>query len=114
MTKVFVLLLLLIAVANMAVPAHAQGTAFACQNRLSNGQFTVTIDFGTGVFTGNNFWLDISVSPAGSNVFADLSPRQPILPTPYAMMVNTARNLLGRLPGSELLASINTSQFNKG
>jgi hypothetical protein len=105
---VFVLLLLLIAVANMAVPAHAQGTAFACQSRL------LPIDFGTGVFTGNNFWLDVSVSPAGSNVFADLSPRQPILPTPYAMMVNTARNLLGRLPGSELLASINTSQFNKG
>ncbi|HXC35647.1 MAG TPA: hypothetical protein VNV43_07210 [Candidatus Acidoferrales bacterium] len=79
---------------------------------VSNGLFTVTIDFGAGAFTGNDFWLDIDVSPAGSNAFIDLSPRQPILPTPYAMMANTASNLLGRLPGSQLTGPINASQLN--
>jgi hypothetical protein len=79
---------------------------------VSNGLFTVTIDFGAGAFTGNNFWLDVSVSPAGSNTFTDLSPRQPILPTPYAMMADTASNLLGRLPGSQLTGPINASQLN--
>lgn len=79
---------------------------------VSNGLFTVTIDFGAGAFTGNNFWLDVDVSPAGSNAFTDLSPRQPILPTPYAMMANTASNLLGRLPGSQLTGPIDASQLN--
>ena len=149
MKSLFVLLSL-IAMASMAVPARAQGTAFAYQGRLqnngvpangkydlmftlyttnvdgvvvagpvtdsatsvSNGLFTVTIDFGAGAFTGNNFWLDVSVSPAGSNDFTDLSPRQPILPTPYAMMAITASNLLGRLPGSQLTGPINASQLN--
>jgi hypothetical protein len=57
---------------------------------VSNGLFTVTIDFGAGVFTGNNYWLDISISPAGSNTFVELTPRQPVLPTPYAIMANSA------------------------
>jgi hypothetical protein len=149
MKSLFVLLSL-IAMANMAVPASAQGTAFAYQGRLqnngvpangyydlmftlyttnvdgvavgepvtdsatavSNGLFSVTIDFGAGAFTGNNFWLDVSVSPAGSNDFTDLSPRQPILPTPYAIMAITASNLLGRLPGSQLTGPINALQLN--
>jgi len=52
---------------------------------VSNGLFSTTIDFGAGVFNGSNYWLDISVSPAGSNTFVDLSPRQAIMPTPYAI-----------------------------
>src|ERR1035438_4699993 len=30
---------------------------------VSNGLFTVTLNFGAGVFTGQNYWLDISVRP---------------------------------------------------
>jgi hypothetical protein len=52
---------------------------------VSNGLFTVTLDFGAGVFTGVNYWLDISVSPAGSNAFTELTPRQPLTATPYAL-----------------------------
>ncbi len=60
---------------------------------LSNGLFSVTLNFGAGVFTGPNDWLDFSVSPSGSNTFAGWSPRQPLLATPYAMMANSAGNL---------------------
>jgi hypothetical protein len=68
----------------------------------TNGLFVATIDFGPGVFTGNSYWLDISVSPAGSNTFTELTPRQPVLPAPYAIMATSASNLLGCLPASQL------------
>src|SRR5215469_17987630 len=79
---------------------------------VSNGLFTVTVDFGSGVFVGNNYWLDISVSPAGSNTFTDVTPRQPIMPTPYAMMASTASNLLGGLPASELTGTLPMTQLS--
>lgn len=79
---------------------------------VTNGLFSVTIDFGSGVFAGNNYWLDISVSPAGSNTFTDLTPRQPILPTPYAMMASSASNLLGRLPASQVSGTIPMTQLS--
>jgi hypothetical protein len=78
---------------------------------VSNGLFAVTIDFGAGVFAGNNYWLDISVSPSGSNAFVELTPRQPILPTPYAIMANSASNLLGMLPSSQLTGTIPATQL---
>ena len=61
--------------------------------QVSNGLFTVTLDFGAGVFTGSNYWLDISVSPAGSNTFTELSPRQPLTPVPYALLFAERRDL---------------------
>src|ERR1035441_3042341 len=58
---------------------------------VSSGVFTVTLDFGGGVFPGINPWLQISVRRTGSNVvFNTLSPRQPILPTPYAVYAQSA------------------------
>ncbi len=51
---------------------------------VSNGLFTVTLDFG-GVFPGANRWLDISVRTNGSSQFFELTPRQPLTPTPYAI-----------------------------
>ena len=56
---------------------------------LSNGLFAVTLDFG-GVFTGSNFWLEIAARTNGGGAFSTLSPRQPILPVPYALYSATA------------------------
>ena len=36
---------------------------------VSNGLFTVTLDFGPGVFTGTNYWVQMAVSPAGARDF---------------------------------------------
>src|SRR5271170_6107249 len=77
---------------------------------VSNGLFTVTLDFGT-VFTGQNCWLDISVRINGGGTFSELSPRQPIQSVPYAIMANNASNLLGTLPASQLSGTLATGQL---
>ncbi len=79
---------------------------------VSNGLFTVTLDFGTGVFTGPNRWLGITARTNGAASFTTLAPRQPLLPMPYAIMANTASNLMGTLPAAQLsggTANINIS-----
>jgi photosystem II stability/assembly factor-like uncharacterized protein len=80
---------------------------------VSNGLFTVTnLDFGPGVFTGPPRWLDIGVRTNGSaGAFTSLSPRQPLLPAPYAIFANGASNLLGTLPASQLAGTLPASAF---
>jgi hypothetical protein len=62
---------------------------------VSNGLFAVLLDFGPGVFTGANRWLEIGVSASGANAFVTLAPRQQILAAPYALMAASASNLVG-------------------
>jgi len=69
---------------------------------VSNGLFTVTIDFGAGVFTGGTNWLEIAVETNGGSGFTTLSPRQQLTPTPYAIFANTASNVLGTVPSASL------------
>ena len=52
---------------------------------ISNGLFTVVLDFGTGIFRGTSYWLEIGVRRNGTGSFAQLSPRQALTPTPYAI-----------------------------
>ena len=52
---------------------------------VSNGLFTVTLNFGSNVFTGTNYWVQMAVSPAGAGTFSTLVPRQQLTPTPYAI-----------------------------
>jgi hypothetical protein len=68
---------------------------------VSNGFFTVTLDFGSGVFNGNPRWLQIAVRPSGSaSAFTLLTPRQELLPVPYALYAMTPAGPQG-LPGTE-------------
>ncbi len=77
-----------------------------------NGLFAVKLDFGTGVFTGNPCFLDISVRTNGStNAFTILSPRQPLTPTPYAIFANTASNVSGSLSAAQLTGTLPASAF---
>jgi hypothetical protein len=52
---------------------------------VSNGLFTTTINFGTGVFTGGSNWLELAVRTNATGGFNTLAPRQPVTPTPYAI-----------------------------
>lgn len=75
---------------------------------VNNGLFTTTLDFGSGVFTGSNLWVELSVRTNGNGAFTTLAPRQPITPTPYAI---TAANLAGvvennAIDGGAALATI--------
>jgi hypothetical protein len=57
---------------------------------VSNGLFTVTLDFGAAAFAGEARWLQMAVRTNGAVAFVTLSPRQPLSPTPYALYAPTA------------------------
>src|SRR5689334_11047841 len=52
---------------------------------VNDGLFTTTLDFGSGIFVGSNYWLEISVRTNGNGGFIALVPRQPVTPAPYAL-----------------------------
>src|SRR3989440_8259922 len=52
---------------------------------VSNGIFTVGLDFGASSFTGANRFLEISARASGAGSFTLLTPRQPVTATPYAV-----------------------------
>ncbi|EEF57871.1 FG-GAP-like repeat-containing protein [Pedosphaera parvula] len=58
---------------------------------VSNGLFTATLDFGAGVFTGSNYWLQIGARTNGNvNPYVMLAPLQPVTPAPYAIFAPNA------------------------
>lgn len=65
-----------------------------------DGYFTVTLDFGTGLFEGDARWLEVDVRPgASTGSYTTLSPRTLLTAVPYAQ---------GLLPG----VTVNTAQTN--
>jgi hypothetical protein len=70
-------------------------------------------DFG-GVFAGGSNWLEIAVSPSGSNTFTTLLPRHQLTPTPYAILAENASNLIGTLPASPTISGIVTADSFSG
>jgi hypothetical protein len=60
---------------------------------VSNGLFTVTLDFGAGVFDGTARWLEIGVRTNATDDFVTLSPRQPFTASPYAIFAGTSANV---------------------
>ena len=71
---------------------------------VSNGLFTVTLDFGGSVFSVADRWLEIGVRTNGGGAFANLSPRQQITPSPYAIYAAgaSATGLSGTIPTANL------------
>jgi hypothetical protein len=73
---------------NATVGAGAQQGPTITNSTVSvtNGIFTVQLDFGASVFTGLPRFLEIGVRPAGNpNPYNLLTPRQPVTATPYAV-----------------------------
>jgi hypothetical protein len=55
---------------------------------VTDGTFTVYLDFGSAAFNGEGRWLELAVrlsEPTGNAPYNTLSPRQPLTPTPYAL-----------------------------
>jgi trimeric autotransporter adhesin len=70
---------------------------------ISNGLFSTTLDFGAGVFTGQDRWLQIAVRPgASSGPYTNVTPRQRITPAPYAIFAGSSSNLSGTVASGGL------------
>jgi hypothetical protein len=78
---------------------------------VSNGLFNVSLDFGPGVFAGQFRCLQVEVRTNGASIFTSLWPRQPVQPVPYSVMANTASNLLGTLPVTQLAGTVPLGQL---
>src|SRR5262245_19448063 len=52
---------------------------------VSNGIFTVALDFGAASFNGANRFLEIGARPSSGGSFTLLTPRQVVSATPYAI-----------------------------
>jgi len=74
---------------------------------VTNGLFTLLVDFGAESFDGSARWLEIGVRANAVGEFITLSPRQPVTPTPYALASLSANgvagaNVSGLLPAASL------------
>lgn|GEM_PF-1185523 len=74
---------------NALVGGAQQGIINTVQDLdVIDGYFTVSLDFGSGIFDGSDRWLEIGVR-AGElndpNGYTLLSPRQQVMSTPYAL-----------------------------
>jgi hypothetical protein len=71
---------------------------------VSNGLFTVSLDFGAGSFPGADRWLELGVRTNGdAGGFVTLAPRQQLAATPYAVK---AAGFTGSVQDSQLSANV--------
>src|SRR5262249_38251375 len=81
---------------------------------VTNGIFSVSLDFGATAFPGAQRFLEIAVRPgANSGAFTPLSPLQPITATPYA--IRSLNATLAALADGLSVACVNcvtSSQIN--
>jgi len=90
------------------------GSAIARTVPISDGLFTVGLDFGGDVFTGDARWLGIRVKCGGDGDFTTLTPRQALTPAPYALALpglwtqqnTTSPNLIGGYSGNSVTAGV--------
>ncbi len=83
---------------------------------VSNGLFTVTLDFGNQ-FPGTARWLEIAVRTNGGGAFNTLTPRQALTPTPYAIFAGgaNAAGLTGNIPATSINGTYGSAvSFNNG
>ena len=84
---------------------------------VSNGFFTVTLDFGAAVFDGSDRWLEIGVRTNGVGSFIPLTSRQQMTSTPYAIQALraggvAASNITGTVTLTQLPAGVVTNGAN--
>ena len=95
-------------------PAQVGASLTNSATLVSNGLFTVTLDFGNQ-FPGADRWLEIGVRTNGSTAsFVTLSPRQLLTPVPRALHANmagtantvSASGIAGTIPNDRLSTNV--------
>jgi hypothetical protein len=75
---------------------------------VSNGLFSVTLDFGSPAFSGGERWLEVAVRTVGGGPFLALAPRQHITSAPYSISAGTVAG------GGSGLTNLNASALASG
>src|ERR1051325_9671807 len=80
---------------------HQVGPYIVLPAAVSNGIFSVELDFGANAFDGGARWLSIGAKPGHIRTnYTTLTPRQPINPAPYALLAANVPN--GAITGSKI------------
>jgi hypothetical protein len=89
---------------------------------VTDGLFTVELNFGSGVFNGDARYLEIGVRPGSGGTYTTLSPRQALTPAPYALALPglwtqqniTSTNLIGGYSGNSVSAGVTGATIGGG
>lgn len=89
---------------------------------VTEGYFTVVLDYGIGMFTGESRWLEIEVRcPTAVGNYTLLTPRQPLTAAPYALALpglwtvpQSIPNLIGGYPGNVIWSGVVGSTIGGG
>lgn len=77
---------------------------------VSQGRFTVELNFGAGAINGQARWLQIGVRcPTGSGAFTTLTPRQILTATPFALSMLPGAGVSGSVASDGILNLSNSS-----
>lgn len=68
-----------------SVPTFVETSTIIEDVVVTDGTFSVVVDWGKNVFNGSAIWALISVRPAGGTEWTQLLPRQRLTPAPYAL-----------------------------
>jgi hypothetical protein len=61
---------------------------------VTNGLFALNLDFGAAPFIGAERWLHLGVRTNGALIYVNLTPRQRLAPTPYAIQAGNVTGML--------------------
>ncbi len=78
---------------------------------VSNGLFTLTLDFGATPFNGEARWLWLAVRTNNDLSYTVLTPRQPITPTPYALL---SGRLSGQVSATQVTGTVSVATLPTG
>ena len=82
---------------------------------VTDGLFTVELNFGSGAFNGDARYLEIGVRPGGSTgAYTPLLPRQALTPTPYALSLRPGASVVGAIAGDNVVYAKNTATSSGG
>jgi hypothetical protein len=99
------------------------GTVTPGDVAVSGALFTIKLNFGAGVFSGDARWLEIGVRPGDSGgAYTLLDPRQELTPSPYALALPglwtqqnaTSPNLIGGYNGNWTTAGVTGGTIGGG
>ena len=85
------------------------GSSVANAIGVVNGLFIASVNFGPGVLTGSNLWLEVDLRTNGAASYTVLTPLQALTPAPSAVFATSAGGLSGFLPASQLTGTLRNS-----